>query len=544
MIIPALVLSLLAQGVAEKPDYSVPVGASSEFHHLVIDIEKALTAKDYARAEKLAGLLPHTPITYRIDTSKLSESQRDEFQESVRAAAVSWEQVLTRQVTFRAVTGDTPDILFSFEPVLAKLPGTEEVAGATWFLATEPTPPLIEAVIGLKRGPKFQKVLGREVFNESVFTFGRYLGLAPSPLVGSGMGRIEGQMGNPSSIVSQEVVAAKKILNLSSLLRTAIHKKEAIEVGHPAVNVEKTTLEFEPQLQGDEGRAQMLITNNGTAPLELSVRGDCGCIGGVVAPILDPGKSTLLTGVFDTKELVGDVHHNLILRTNDPDVPTVTIPVSITVTPRAEAVFPESNTAYMDGNEQTFTFYIHSAEQKVFRVIESAISDNKLTVAIEPFDGETANFLKPGQKQMIHGYKVTVNMAKYPKEALFGRAMGMLYMRTDNPKISVVKFPFYVQKGIVGLPETIYLGSPKGASDSHFLLTRPGRPFTIKKISSESKYLTFTVTKNEKFHDAEYSIKVLYDGKAPGHILKSVIVVETDDPKQPVIRIPIQTSGV
>ena len=544
MIIPALVLSVLTQTAQLAPDYSVPIGASSEFHHLVIDIEKALVAKDYTKAEKLSLLLPRPTVSVRIDDSKLNDDQKIEFDDAIATAAKIWEQNFLRQVTISLVKTAKADISFSFEPILAKINGTDQVAGATWFLAAEPTQPYIETVIGLKRGPKFEKVLGREVYNESLFTFGRYFGLAPHPLMGTAMGRVEGQMANPSVIVAQEIQSAKKILTLAENLRTAIRKRQSIDVGHPNATIEKKTLVFDTQLQGDEGRSQLLVTNTGTAPLELSVRGDCGCITGAVAPILEPGKSTLLTGIYNTTELVGDIHHNLVLRTNDPDQPSVIIPSSISVTPRAESVFPDSNTTYLDGSQTKFTFYINSAEPKVFGVIDSALTDKSLSMKLEPFQGEVTNFTKSGQKQVIRGYKVTVDTSKYPAAALFGRAAAMAYIRTDNPKMSVVKILFYLQKGIVALPESIYLGSPRGVADAMFVISRPGRPFVIKKISSDSKFLSFQTTKVEAMRGSEYYVKVLYDGKAAGHKFKSVIIIETDDPKQSVIRIPIQTSGV
>jgi hypothetical protein len=524
------------------PDYRVPGGTSSEYHHLILDIKKALGDKDFVTASQLSALLPKQIVKWKFSPAKLNSDQTEQFTQSVENAVNAWTKVFGGQVEFKQVSTGNADISISFEPVLAKKADTNEIAGAAIFLGADTTQPRVETVIGLKRGVKLQGVMEREVFNECLFTFGRYFGLAPSPLLGSAMGRVEGQMNNPNSISPQDITAVKKMLMLSSQLRAAIQKKQSIESRQPILSIDRTSLEFSPKFQGDEGRASILVTNTGTSPLELDVRGDCGCISGTVEPILQPGKSTMLTGIFNTVELTGDVHHNLILKTNDPDRPLIVIPCGIMVNPRAEIIYAGSNTAYMDESERTFTFFVHSAEAKLFNIIDVSVIGHPLTAKFERFDGEVSNFQKLGQKQMVRGYKIVVDTSNVQTAALFGRSSGSVFIRTDSPKVGKISAQFFVQKGIVSLPETVYLGSPQGIADSHFVLARLGRPFSIKKVSSDSAFLTFEVVPNTPTNPSAYTIRVLYNGKATGHRVKGIITVETDDPKQPIIKLPIQTN--
>ena len=534
--------SFLRGSIADMaPDYRVPVGASSEFHHLVIDIENALTSKNYGEAEKLGKLLPRSTMTWSFDTSKLNADQKAEFSQVVSSAETNWQNIVGSLVEFKHVAVGKSDVAISFEPVLSKISGTSEVAGAAYFLGVDSTQARVESVIGLKRGPALAKVVGREVYNECLFTFGRYLGLAPSPLLGSAMGRVEGQMANANIVSIQEATAVRKVFKLSNQLRDAIRDKITIAVSHPIISIDRDTMVFSEQFQGDEGRVQALVTNAGSSPLELELKGDCGCISGDVVPVLAPGKSTILTGKFSTAELVGDVHHNLILKTNDPDRPMIIIPASITVNARAEVVYPESNTAYMDGPDRNFVFYINSVESKLFKIIDSTVVGLPFTVKVELYDGEQTNFIKFGQKQKIHGYKVTVDTSKMPN-GLPGRSNATVYFRTDNPKLPIVRAQMFVQKGIVSLPEAVYLGSPQGVADSTFVLVRLGRPFKVIKVTSDSKFLTFEVKPNEAKNPSVFTIRVIYDGKAEGHRLHGTITVVTDDAKQPIIKLPYQTS--
>jgi hypothetical protein len=41
---------------------------------------------------------------------------------------------------------------------------------------------------------------------------------------------------------------------------------------------------------------------------------------------------------------------------------------------------------------------------------------------------------------------------------------------------------------------------------------------------------------------SEYTLSVKYDGKAPEHRLDTQIRITTDDPKQPIILIPLATA--
>ena len=528
------------QGLA--PDYRVPLGSSSEFHHLAIDIEAALGAKKFDEAAKLSMLLPKKTVTWSFDSSKLSPELKQQFSDIADGVESQWQKTMAGEVTFKRTAVGKADIAISFEPILAKISATNELAGSATFIGLDSTQARVEIVIGLKRGVNPTNITTTDLNNEILFAFGRYMGLAPSPLLGSATGRIEGHMPNANTITSQDRGSIEKIQLLSVQLRDAIAKRQVIDSFHPIISLEKESIAFSEQFQGDEGKAQVLVTNTGTSALELDLRGDCGCISGTVPSELAPGKSALLTAIFNTVELVGDVHHNLILKTNDPDHPMIIIPVSITVIARAEIVFPTSNTAYMDSADRNLTFYVNSTEAKMFKVIDAQVLGLPFTVKVEPYDGSQPNFMKFGQVQKIHGYKLTVDTSKLSPDLVFGRSSATVYMRTDNPKLGIVKAQMFVQKGIVSLPESVYLGSPQGIADSTFVLIRLGRPFMVKKVSSDSKFLTFEIKPNAPTNPSAFTIHVIYDGKAPGHRLKGTITVETDDPKQAVIKLPYQTN--
>ena len=252
---------------AMAPSFQVPGGASAEFHHLVLDIESALIAKNYIGAEKLSHLLPATNVTWSFNTSKLNADQKSEYSQIITAVERQWQSSAGQGVKFKKIESGRADIAISFEPILAKISGTNGVAGAATFFGVDSTQPRVETVIGLKRGPNLLKVLGREVYNECLFTFGRYLGLAPNPMLGTAMGRVEGQMFNPNAVSSQEIVAARKIIALSHLLREAVQKKQVIELVHPILSLGQESIVFKEQFQGVQ--TQLIYVINPKTQLAL-----------------------------------------------------------------------------------------------------------------------------------------------------------------------------------------------------------------------------------------------------------------------------------
>ena len=89
------------------------------------------------------------------------------------------------------------------------------------------------------------------------------------------------------------------------------------------------------------------------------------------------------------------------------------------------------------------------------------------------------------------------------------------------------------------MPDQVYMGeiaaSPRRAG---FLLSRPGKGFGIVSIKSSNPSLTFThVAVRDKW---EHLVTVQFDGKAPFGVLNAMIEVETDDPNQRKILVPLQ----
>lgn len=537
MMIALATLSLVL-GQQTKISYDVPIGASVSLHERVLEVKKHLAAKDFKKAALLAKRLPTGTITYSISKKNLRNDNIDDMMNAVDNAASAWGRILKDQLDITEAKPGTPaTIKFSFEPVLAKRAGENIPAGSAVFESTIPTP-TVEGVLGLKRGAKLQASTALDIFNEAMFTFGTYFGLAAEASQGTAMGRLDQPMTARSAIIPIYIESVKGMLALSKNLREAAAKGIVVEPTQAKLMIDAKEIQFPTTLQGDYGDAKALVSNIGNGTLLARAAGDCTCIAGTIQPSVGANHSTMLLGKYNTIELAGHVQHNIVLRTNDPDRPLLIIPAKIEVKPRVEVVYPFTNTYYVDPENPTFTMFVHSFDTPPeFEDVQVIGVEGTATVV--PFIGQVPDFLKGTEKREINGYRVDVDLSKVMASSIFGRMMGAALIRVNHPVVRTIKANFYVQRGIVAQPEQVYLGKPTGPTKASFVIAAAGKPFKITKVSSNSPHLTFSVTPRKI--KGEFTVTIDYDGKSTGHVIEAQITVETDDPKQAKLTIPIAT---
>lgn len=133
----------------------------------------------------------------------------------------------------------------------------------------------------------------------------------------------------------------------------------------------------------------------------------------------------------------------------------------------------------------------------------------------------------------------------YKFELLFGPSIGAgrrtvgLSVDTDDPIFSRLNFPFYLQKGIVALPQRVYLGmlKPRQAAQGTARISRPGKPFKVTRVESLSSAL---IVSAEPFGSkGDYRINITFKGVPDTGNWTGKIRVHTDDPSQPTVDIDV-----
>ncbi|MFN8221197.1 MAG: hypothetical protein U0S12_13830 [Fimbriimonadales bacterium] len=154
----------------------------------------------------------------------------------------------------------------------------------------------------------------------------------------------------------------------------------------------------------------------------------------------------------------------------------------------------------------------------------------------EPWKGELADPELQEPATMREGICFAI---KLPKNAMNGRVPGTLVAETDDARFPIMRKTFYVQKGIVALPDLLYMGNiPREPRRLNLLLSRPERDFEITKI--ESEHPNFTAIAKAVRGKWEYRVSVDFDGKADFGTIDTRLNIYTNDPRQPIIHVPIR----
>lgn len=127
-------------------------------------------------------------------------------------------------------------------------------------------------------------------------------------------------------------------------------------------------------------------------------------------------------------------------------------------------------------------------------------------------------------------------------EAPLGRSTAPVVVWTDVQKAESMTFIITVDRGIVAVPPMVFYGivpqEMKTPQQAAVTIMRSSTPFHVKSVAVNDPHLT---AKLETLRDGvEYRVTVTYAGGWDTGARLETLTVTTDDPKQPVIEIPVQ----
>ena len=531
----ALLLIVAASLQASTQDApTLAPGCSAEFQAVCLAVEDALARGDVDAARRASAALPTRAFSIHWDDSAVPPAQRLEFAEARDQAAKMWARGIP---DVEISVGARPDVRVRFAKRLPPALGEPHPAGAVFFASMDPADPRIDAVLSLERGSPPRPTQPADINNEVGFAIGAYLGLARSPLTfGPIMGRTDLPWFRFLTPALGEYRLARANLEASDALRKAVLKGTRLRPARPQLLLEQPVLATTPTLQGELIRFVVQVTNRGNAPLALEVRPDCGCLSATPRATLAAGDTMLLQASIDTTEFVGELHKRLIVFSNDPDFPVREIPLVVHVKPRYRLLSPAGPVVLAGATGTDLDVYLSLSDDAAFVPKTFKLNGLKGKVTMQPWTGRLAD-PELGEAERTHkGYRFSVHL----DDALPpGRGNASLVIDTDSDRFPTLHYSFSIQKGIVALPDQVYFGeiarSPRRAS---FLLSRPGKPFGIVAVRSDNPALKFThMPVREQW---EHLVSVQFDGTAPFGVLKATITVETDDPNQRTILVPVQ----
>ena len=119
----------------------------------------------------------------------------------------------------------------------------------------------------------------------------------------------------------------------AALLAGGAGSGRAEEQKTPRIRVEPEAFDFGKALPAKTLRKEFTLSNFGDEALVIeSVSTTCGCTAALASDTkLAPGSSTVLRVTLETRSYTGKLERQVLVRSNDPKTPLLTVKVSATV---------------------------------------------------------------------------------------------------------------------------------------------------------------------------------------------------------------------
>ncbi len=503
----------------------MPAGASIEFHAQVLAIEQMLAAGEFAKASERLNDMPTAALSIAWDDAAVPQDQRAGFAQARDTALASW-NLFGPSIAF--TVQPTGSLGFKFAPTSGKKSHDGSTHLGMWLNLNRPR---AEAVIGLSRGDKSTVTSINGVHNDVARAIGSYFGVGDSPVSSTAMYPSHFAAGR-SMLMRQDVDAAIGNLRVLDALRAAAAQRQKVTPAKSKLVVGEG-FKLGKMLQGEKKQFTIDLKNEGDAPLQMWLKPECGCTTVQGALTVAPGATWPLTVAFDSKEFDGDVTKGIAIVTNDPVQPVRHFKIEGNIRPMYRFLTPAGPVAILDEQGGSFDVYLTFKDVEPFNIKRLDLNGLPGEVDYVAWQGELPDPQRGEPSAVRKGYKITVTI---PDRIPPGRSPGTLILSTDSPIVPRVQFTVQAQKGIVALPDELYLGVASEPKAYKLLVSRPGRPFRIMGVTSQSP--AFKVDYKQVTTD-EYALEIAYDGKAPKGEFSTSLRVTTDDPKQPVVTIPV-----
>jgi uncharacterized protein DUF1573 len=315
----------------------------------------------------------------------------------------------------------------------------------------------------------------------------------------------------------------------AALLAPAAHADLAPPASgsHPILEVKEPSQDGGRVEEGMPVRVYFKIANRGSADLEIQqVKPDCGCSVAHWEKLIKPGGTGTIEVEVHTDYFRGSITKHLTVLSNDPLQPELRLAVTAQITPLVEITPGTAALLGVDDAPATQEFTLQRTGGSAMKIVEVIPNAPYLQTEVTPL---------PGQGH--YRLKLTATMDTPP-----GRNVVPVVVKTDLPKSNMLTLVVTVDRGIVTVPPMVFFGivpkQLKTPTSAAVTVSRRSGSFHVKELSVDDPKLE---AKLEPLRDgAEYRITVTYRGGWEEGFARKTLTLTTDDPNQPVLKIPVQ----
>jgi hypothetical protein len=317
---------------------------------------------------------------------------------------------------------------------------------------------------------------------------------------------------------------------------------QEVGITGPKLVVPEKVLDKGTVAKGDIVEANFKLVNEGSDTLLVkAVRPTCGCTVADYDREIAAGGEGWLKAKLDTSDFSGPLSKSILIMTNDPQDPTVTVVIKATVKPFIE-VLPRPLIR--------FNAIKHEDMVQTVRVVSG---DEERGFQITKVDSNVpyleASARKLGEDELLSGradtqYEISLSLAE---DAPVGPVNAQLTVSTDHPKAPTVTIKVYgVIRALLHVtPPQVQFGTVEAKA-------KPGRNVIVVNNRSDGGATVLTsAAVNDPAFEAKvstieegrrYQVTVTVKGDAEPGVKDAVLTVETTDTAFPELMVPVRAN--
>lgn len=358
---------------------------------------------------------------------------------------------------------------------------------------------------------------------------GVYLGLGPSNLAADVMGPPTKQsVAAPSNA---DVAGAFAMQKYRAALLDLARRRVSARIPSPTILFDKQAFDAGEILRGGKLQGTFNVTNAGGTPLEIDAKALYGAKIAKIDRTIQPGRVGKIVAEYDTSQAPGGaLTKEIEVTTNDPGRPRAHLQLQGLVTIALEIV--PSQTLLMPLLEDAPTVQGFGLRQ----VIKQPVEITGVSCSVPYATAQLSPVANPSGGGRAWSVMVTV-----APEAPAGSSEFTITARTSLARLPKLTVLAQCWKGILATPPVIYLGRVTAAAPAPVTATatldHKGKAFKVTSVTSDDPNLE--VASEPITQGGQYRLTITYKGGWPTGAVQKKVIVQTDDPRQSRIEIPV-----
>ncbi|MCK5375467.1 MAG: DUF1573 domain-containing protein [Acidobacteria bacterium] len=323
---------------------------------------------------------------------------------------------------------------------------------------------------------------------------------------------------------------------------TALTAPVAVAADGPKLVVPEKVKDMGTVAQGEKVHVNFELVNEGDEPLIVkAVRPTCGCTVADFDREIPAGKTGLVKATLETRDFSGPISKSILIMTNDPRDPTVTVVIKTVVHPFVE-VLPRALVRFNAVQHEPMNqkvVVVSGDDDENFQVTGVESSVPFLTVTVRPLGADELLAGKSSKQ-----FEVALSMKE---DAPVGPVNAVLEVHTNHPKAKTVPVKvFGVIRALLHVtPSQVQFGSVEAKKQS-------GRNLIV--VNNRSGGVKVTVT-GASVNDAAFAAEVvtIEEGRryqvtvtvkpdaSPGP-RDAVLTLKTTDSQFPELKVPVRAN--